>query len=567
MGGFYGSIQVRTTDRAAVKTAIERVAGEKKICCLIGPELNGWVGIYPENSGQDDSVAAEIARQIDADVLHLIVHDDDVLAYWLWRKHELVDSYWSKPGYFGDANRAEEESRRGDAEQFRAIVGDKTKDLSKLLAREIEFTFESERLKKLAKFLGISNAVTEYDSLVSDERDGIKGWRKFEKIPADPVVPDVVAAKPKSKPAKSIREMLRKSGLLLYSHDWKEFGQLLHGFPIGAGFVLSWVNPWLKTSELKLVAPPSWIPEVLPSAPDMVAAQTQGDFAVVGAGDVLRIMNKFSSPWQLICEVKQIDQVPFTAISPGGEFIVHLNQVKIVVRSLPSGDTICEIRRTRSSKIAFHPTQRALAVTGDMLGLIHLDDEPRLREIYPGAVPGCVGFSCDGRFLWCGTDSGLQIYDGVSLAGQLSRKPRWLLRFADPLPTSWAKQVTAVTEEPGGAGVVFANFAGKLARFSFETADLYKLVDLPGGGEVETLLFSADGKALATGSDKSTQKGPRSMPKHERAWEVWDYCKLRSLATLIGRAEKRMPASQTEGSPEDMSLWRRVSARGGRPRR
>jgi hypothetical protein len=228
MGGFYGSIQVRTTDRAAVKMAAERVAGEKKIRCLIGPELNGWVGIYPEGSGQDDSVAAEIARQIEADVLHLMVHDDDVLAYWLWRKHELVDSYWSKPGYFGEENRADEESRRGDAEQFRSIVGDKTKDLPKVLNRETEYTFESERLKKLAKLFGISNAVTEYDSLVSDERVGIKGWRNFDKIPADPVAPDAIAAKPKSKPAKSIRETLKKSGLLLYCHDWKESGELLH---------------------------------------------------------------------------------------------------------------------------------------------------------------------------------------------------------------------------------------------------------------------------------------------------------------------------------------------------
>jgi len=56
MGGFYGSVQVRTTDRAAVKAAAEAIAAKRSIHCLIGPELNGWVGIYPENHGQDDSV-------------------------------------------------------------------------------------------------------------------------------------------------------------------------------------------------------------------------------------------------------------------------------------------------------------------------------------------------------------------------------------------------------------------------------------------------------------------------------------------------------------------------------
>jgi hypothetical protein len=76
MGGHYGSVQVRSTDRAAVKAVAEWVATEKKIHCLVGPELNGWVGIYPENNGQDETIAREIAQHLRADVLHLLVHDD-----------------------------------------------------------------------------------------------------------------------------------------------------------------------------------------------------------------------------------------------------------------------------------------------------------------------------------------------------------------------------------------------------------------------------------------------------------------------------------------------------------
>lgn len=64
MGGFYGSIQIRTTDRAAVKTAAEAVAKEKSIRCPIGPEINGWVRVYLENDGQDDSVEAAVARDL-----------------------------------------------------------------------------------------------------------------------------------------------------------------------------------------------------------------------------------------------------------------------------------------------------------------------------------------------------------------------------------------------------------------------------------------------------------------------------------------------------------------------
>ena len=151
MGGHYGSVQVRTTDRDAVKAAVESVATTRKIRCLLGPELNGWVGIYPEGHGQDDSFGKDIAQQIDADVLHLLVHDDDVLAYWLWRNHVLVDSYWSKPGVLGDENLAEEEKSCGDEEQFRPILGDRVERLAKVLDRAVDYTFEGERLGKLAK--------------------------------------------------------------------------------------------------------------------------------------------------------------------------------------------------------------------------------------------------------------------------------------------------------------------------------------------------------------------------------------------------------------------------------
>ena len=197
MGGFYALIQIRTADRAAVKAAAEAVAVKRSIHCLIGPEINGWVGVYAENNGQDESVGQAIAQQVQADVLQLMVHDDDVLAYWLWRDQKLVDSYWSKPGYFGEDSREDQESRSGKPDTFRAIIGDKAEKLAEVLDRATDYTFENERLKKIAKLLGISNAVTDYDYLASDERDGIKGWRKFEKVPLDPKPPEKVAAKPK----------------------------------------------------------------------------------------------------------------------------------------------------------------------------------------------------------------------------------------------------------------------------------------------------------------------------------------------------------------------------------
>ena len=45
MGAFYGSVQLRSEDRDGVKAAADEVARQRQIRMLIGPTLNGWVGV------------------------------------------------------------------------------------------------------------------------------------------------------------------------------------------------------------------------------------------------------------------------------------------------------------------------------------------------------------------------------------------------------------------------------------------------------------------------------------------------------------------------------------------
>jgi hypothetical protein len=61
MGAFYGSTQVKTDDRDAVLGAVEQVASAQQVKVLIGPVLGGWVGVYPENQGQDQQFGAALA--------------------------------------------------------------------------------------------------------------------------------------------------------------------------------------------------------------------------------------------------------------------------------------------------------------------------------------------------------------------------------------------------------------------------------------------------------------------------------------------------------------------------
>src|ERR1700733_13769397 len=113
MGGFYGAVQVRTEDRPAVVRAANAVATTAGIRCFIGPLLDGWVGIYPEGAGQDQSVGQSIAGHLGGEVLQAVVYDDDVMAYWFWYQGQLADSYWSNPGYFNEADRKAQEQMSG----------------------------------------------------------------------------------------------------------------------------------------------------------------------------------------------------------------------------------------------------------------------------------------------------------------------------------------------------------------------------------------------------------------------------------------------------------------------
>ena len=84
MGGFYGSTQLRTADRPRVLAAAEAVARERSIKCLVGPALSGRVGVYPEGHGQNHRVGERLAAAIGGHARNVLVHDDDVPAYWLW---------------------------------------------------------------------------------------------------------------------------------------------------------------------------------------------------------------------------------------------------------------------------------------------------------------------------------------------------------------------------------------------------------------------------------------------------------------------------------------------------
>lgn len=100
MGAFLGSVHCRTESRHDVLEAVERVARRTRTRFLVGPPIGGWVATYPENHGQDEGVSKALARWLSCPLIHVLVHDDDVFAYFYYRENRRADQFSSRPDYF-----------------------------------------------------------------------------------------------------------------------------------------------------------------------------------------------------------------------------------------------------------------------------------------------------------------------------------------------------------------------------------------------------------------------------------------------------------------------------------
>jgi hypothetical protein len=127
MGGFYDSIHVRSESYQSIQDILNRLAKDEEYKFYLAPVINGWVSLFASEYGQE-SLSREISRQTEADVLHMMVHDDDVFCYLYYRGSKLIDEYNSCPGYFGEKVPAKERKRlKGRPEVFRELVGTQSK--------------------------------------------------------------------------------------------------------------------------------------------------------------------------------------------------------------------------------------------------------------------------------------------------------------------------------------------------------------------------------------------------------------------------------------------------------
>jgi len=253
MGAHYSSIQIRSEDRAAVKTAVEVVAREFKKKFLLGPVLDGWIAIYPDDAGNNESCAAALAKRLESIVLHLEVYDSDIFFYNLFQDGRLSNEYSSDPDHFEEVAADEHERLKARPELFQELMSspENLADLTRLLKRgdgAMDFDFEEFRLEKFAKLLGIRNALTSYQYFTRGEHEGLKYWKDFIHIPDQNG--EKAARKAAETALRAEKQRLQNEGLLyveiLPPGNKKQRIRARGEFcldPAGGGLLLLWNTP------------------------------------------------------------------------------------------------------------------------------------------------------------------------------------------------------------------------------------------------------------------------------------------------------------------------------------
>jgi hypothetical protein len=480
MGGFYGSVQVRSEDRGLVRQAAEQVAKAKGIKCLLGPALRGWVGVYPEMGGQDQTVGEEIAKQLGGEVLHLFVHDDDVMAYWLWRGGKLADSYWSAPGYFGEDQRAEQEAMAGRPEVFGPLLRTGPQPMHELLQRDHKkFAFEVERLETFARLLDIPNAVTSYDYLKQGETEGIRGWKQFEELPAEEIDKEKQAAKEKRKQLNALKKQLKSSGFLLAEVTVKDGGHracyVEGGFAaIRSSFASRAAKPVLEyyTSPWKA---PTAVPLDLAPQVNSVTSDPAGRRLAAALGNRCVVWDAQNG--QLLREVPESDWAIHVALSADGRLMGHSSRQEIVLTDVDTGARVKRLPIDSERHLTFHPSGRYLLVGAhDRVGIVEVDQqaEPRWRrheQVPSGRIVSRM-FTDDGQWLCCGTNKGFRVYSWAAVlesANDEMPESEWLYDIDQDYDLGRPDEpIYAIAQDASGPGFLFGGLGGELLHMDME---------------------------------------------------------------------------------------------------
>ncbi len=576
MGSHYGSVHVRAATAKQVKAALETVAAATGQRFFVSPPRDNWVTAYPSEAGQDFAVSEKVAQLLDGeDVLHLLVHDDDIFAYRFYRGGLALDEYSSDPDYFGDVPAEEHARPAGQADVFSGLLRDVPETLGAVLRRyrthsspsleAILRTGRSEatrRMVQMATLLGLSGTETSYEYLLSGNARDRRGLVH---------VPDrsseVSARKRAAQALRAYRARLAREGVLLFSRVGEGRGPLA-AFPQicahhHSGFFLAWAEHGVPRDArpLQLLSAPWETTEDVGIALD----PTVHGLALSPSGRLLAVGHA-SGSW--IVEVWSLDDgvrkarlaakraVEALAFTSDEAHILTLSDGRVEVRDVATGAVGAAFEGARQA-LAAHP-QEGTIVHGEgdghemRIGIRGMDGAP-LRSLRtrandfatwqeavargaaetgfsPHEAPRVLAFTPDGRHLLLVVNEGLRVYawDEVksangALPAPISVGETALVRREGRFRSAH-RFTYDVAFDPARNLALFCGLDGAVRALDIASGEARVLLEIPGRPAVWKMALASDRTALATVSQLMDDEGGRR--RTPPVFDVWDYPRL-----------------------------------------
>jgi hypothetical protein len=175
MGGTYLSMQLRTTDRDAVVSELQKIAAANAGAGLqfyVAEPRNGWLAVFPSFTPELERAAKALSSRVDCLIMLLLSADEDDLYCMFFRGGKQLP--WFKIAA-GKSRKGKERDKLAAKLEALAEVCDAQSRarLLTILADATAGTFSSDLLRALCDITGIHNAFTSFDYLLRGERDGL----------------------------------------------------------------------------------------------------------------------------------------------------------------------------------------------------------------------------------------------------------------------------------------------------------------------------------------------------------------------------------------------------------
>jgi hypothetical protein len=394
MGNFWGSIHLRTDDRERIGDILRELARSSEVRFLLTAVNNGWITVYPSENGQDFSLSDQIASYGHWFVVHLINHDDSQFAYRISRSGKLLDEYVSVAGYFSESDREREQDLIGRPELFEEILIRPLSDVRRILKRDEEGSLlAADQMEDFAAALGIKHVATAYEYLEEGEPSGIKGRRKFERIPDKGIEKQKTAEKKRAEKAR-LDQLMKEGALLGYYRAHKDRHLWSARHPNGLGFLLKETRNDGKQAPMLHLAPP-WkktvkVTEQPFADADLMTLSKSGLYAVVSKRTSAdKWWDHTTELWDLnaMRAVRKLEVNGQFEFSPDDRRLLvleHNKEVQVRVLSISNGSVVKTIQTKAATGLAIHPSNSAILINEQTkLRIVNLQDSSE-RDIYLG---------------------------------------------------------------------------------------------------------------------------------------------------------------------------------------